>query len=90
MGSKGQTTTDHEAIRRWAEVRGGRPVAARSADADARPIRLAFSDTASTDDVEPISWDEWFRRFDEHGCALLIEELTSDGQVSRFNRLLYR
>ena len=91
MGSRGRTTTDHEDIRRWAEARGGRPMAIRGAgEDDAEAIRLVFPDAPPPDaaDLEPISWDEWFRRFDEHDLALLMEELTSDGRQSRFNKLV--
>jgi hypothetical protein len=92
IASKGKTTTDHDEIRHWAEVRGGRPVEARGEGTGAADgLRLAFPETSSADaGLAPISWDEWFRRFDEHDLALLIEELTSDGRQSHFNKLVPR
>ena len=93
MSSKGQTTTDHEEIRRWAEARGGRPMAAHGAgDGESQVIRLAFPNAPNSDPegLQPISWDEWFRQFDENDLALLIEETTSAGEQSRFNKLVSR
>src|SRR5690606_7480072 len=93
MTTKGKTTTDHDEIRRWAEARGGRPMAVRDEGEEGRePIRLAFPG-ASAEDAEglaPVSWGGWFERFDRHGLALLIEETTSMGQQSRFNKLVSR
>jgi hypothetical protein len=84
--------TDHETIRRWAEARGARPARVRRGDA---PAGLATSDicldipgTMPDGMVEPISWHEWFRRFDEHGLALLIE--SANRQPSTFNLLITR
>jgi hypothetical protein len=67
-------------------------VALRGAGEGDRAIRLAFPDAAEAraDGPEPISWDEWFEVFDRHDLALLIEELTSDGRQSRFNKLVVR
>jgi len=36
------------------------------------------------------SWDEFFDKFDEAGLALVYQEETSDGQPSRFNKLVSR
>ena len=93
MSSKGKATTDHDEIRRWAEARGGRPMAVRGTeDGDSRMIRLAFPDApdSNTEDLDPISWDEWFRQFEENDLALLIEERTSEGKQSNFNKLVSR
>jgi hypothetical protein len=85
--------TDHETIRRWAEARGARP--ARVRRAGEVPAALGTGDicldipgTMPDGVVEPISWHEWFRRFDEHGLALLIEN--ANRQPSTFNLLITR
>ncbi|HLT45906.1 MAG TPA: hypothetical protein VK002_01645 [Rubricoccaceae bacterium] len=93
MSSKGKATTDHDEIRRWAEVRSGRPMAVRAIPGgDTRVIRLAFPDLphADAEGLDPISWDEWFRQFEADDLALLIEETTSDGRRSTFNKLVSR
>jgi hypothetical protein len=89
--SKGQATTDHAAIRRWAEARGARPAAVRDADQAARPIHLVFPDgPAAPTGLEAITWDEWFAQFDAHDLALLVEEMTSAGEPSNFCKLVSR
>lgn len=85
--------TDHETIRRWAEARGARPARVRrGADAPAGlktgDICLDIPGTLEAGAVEPISWHEWFRRFDEHDLALLIEN--ANRQPSTFNLLVAR
>lgn len=87
-------TTDHETIRRWAEARGGKPAAVRSTHGKDDPgiIRLEFpgAPNAKDENLEEISWDEWFRKFDESGLAFLHEDKTADGQQSNFNKLVSR
>jgi hypothetical protein len=38
----------------------------------------------------PISWDDWFAKFDESGLALLFQEETAGGERSNFNKLVKR
>ena len=86
--------TDHETIRRWAEARGVRPAAVVNPDLpdDAGlEIRLTQAGAGAADledDVEPLTWAEWFRRFDENDLALLIEDAAR--QPSTFNKLVRR
>jgi hypothetical protein len=51
-------------------------------------IHLQFPDSQGATDLEPIGWDHFFEKFDEKGLALVYEEATSDGHVSRFNRII--
>jgi hypothetical protein len=84
--------TDHDEIRRWAEERGGRPARVKgtgSAD-DVGIIQLDFPGYRGEDTLEPISWEEWFKAFDERGLALIVQERTADGQLSHFNELVKR
>ena len=90
MPGENHTTTDHDEIRRWAESRGGRPahVAETGDRGDPGVLRIDFGD--ADDRLEEISWDEWFRAFDENGLALVYQEHTADGEESRFNKLVSR
>ena len=91
LATKGQTTTDHAAIRRWAEARGGRPVVDPAAGENAPDrLRLVFPDDPDAAAFEPVSWEAWFYAFDAGGFALLCEELTSDGRKSCFCKLVPR
>jgi hypothetical protein len=86
--SQGETTTDHATIREWAERHGGRPSRVRqTGDAkggDPGILRLDFGER--DDSLEEISWEEFFRKFEENDLALLYQD---EGQ-SRFNKLIRR
>jgi hypothetical protein len=94
MSQSSQTTTDHETIKQWAEARGGKPATVEdTADGDgAGVIRLMFPDSSQSNDgkLKEISWDEWFKTFDDSKLALLYQEETSDGKESSFNKLVSR
>ena len=81
-------TTDHDEIRKWAEARGGRPAVVRGTEI----LRLEFPNApnADDDDLEEISWDQFFEKFDEADLALLHQEKTADGKKSNFNKLIGR
>jgi hypothetical protein len=83
-------TTDHERIRRWAEERGGRPATVRGTARDGAGIlRIDFEGYgAGEESLEPLSWDEFFDKFDESHLEFLYQERTSDGGVSRFCKLV--
>lgn len=57
-------TADHAEIRRWVEERGGRPGVVPAGDGRGR-LTVAFDAT----DGEPLSWDEFFERFDRESLA---------------------
>ncbi|MBV8937003.1 MAG: hypothetical protein JO095_14515, partial [Alphaproteobacteria bacterium] len=42
------------------------------------------------DNLEEISWEEFFEKFDESELALLYQEETARGQRSNFNKLVGR
>jgi hypothetical protein len=87
-----QLLTDHDRIREWAEERGARPARVKGTGGKNDPgmIRLDFPGYSGEDSLEPISWSEWFRAFDENNLALLVQERTSRGQKSNFNKLVSR
>ncbi|MGH2840401.1 MAG: hypothetical protein ACRDKY_06210 [Solirubrobacteraceae bacterium] len=67
MASSQQTiTTDHEEIRSWAEERGGRPARVRGTGDGDDPgiLRIDFPGGAGEEELEPISWEEWFEKLD--------------------------
>jgi hypothetical protein len=80
-------TRDHDTIRRWAERRGGRPTMVEGTQI----LRIDFDDPDGSRDenLVPVSWDEFFRAFDERGLELLYQEHTHDGHISRFNKFVY-
>jgi hypothetical protein len=40
--------------------------------------------------LQDISWDEWFRKFEEQRLALVYQEKTDTGADSNFNKLVSR
>lgn len=88
--AEAKTTTDHGAIRRWVEARGGRParVSETGSGDDPGILRIDFNEPGGDDDdrLEEISWDEWFAAFDENRLAFLHQ----DEGHSRFNKLVSR
>jgi hypothetical protein len=72
-----KVTTDHDEIRQWAEARGGRPAAVRSTQSKDGTgiIRIEFPNApdAKDDNLEEITWVEFFEKFDESNLALLYQ-----------------
>lgn len=76
-------TTDHEAIRRWAEERDGKPAIVRTSSKGGI-LRIDFGEPEET--LEPIEWDEFFQIFEDNDLAFLRQE---EGE-SRFNKFVDR
>ncbi|MBB4008611.1 hypothetical protein [Allorhizobium taibaishanense] len=86
-----ETTIDHKTIRTWAEARDGKPsrvAASKGSGKDGGILRIDFGEPE--DNLEPISWDQFFEIFDENGLAFLYQDETTDGGPSRFNKFVNR
>jgi hypothetical protein len=84
--------TDHDAIRQWAEERGGQPACVKGTGGkdDTGMIRLDFPGYSGEGKLQPISWEDWFKSFDDNDLALLVQDETAGGQRSNFNKLVAR
>ncbi|MFI6331710.1 SAP domain-containing protein [Micromonospora chersina] len=82
-------TTDHEVIRRWAEARKGVPTTVDGTEHDghAGVLRFDFPSNGREQRLREISWEEWFRTFDERRLNFIYQEERSDGKQSNFFRL---
>lgn len=94
MPGESYTTTDHELIRTWAEERGGRP-ARVSETGDGSGIGVLRFDflgdgDGSNDQLEEISWEEFFDTFEKKKLALLYQKDTTEGTPSRFFKFIQR
>lgn len=89
-----KVTTDHDFIRKWAEERGGKPAVVRSTHGrgGAGIIRIEFpgAPRAKDDNLEEVTWEEFFEKFDESRLAFLYQEETASGERSNFNKLVGR
>lgn len=85
-------TDNHDTIRRWAEERNARPTRVKRTGSGNDPgiLRLDFPGYSGEDDLEEISWNEFFRKFDEEGLDFIYQERTESGEVSNFNKLVNR
>jgi hypothetical protein len=92
MAAAQRVLTDHEDIRRWAESRQAKPAAVQKTEREDDPgiLRLDFPGYTGEGSLEPISWDDWFEKFDESNLALIVQDQTADGQRSNFNKLVHR
>ncbi len=72
-----ETTTDHDTIRKWAEQHGGKPAAVDRTHqkGDVGIIRVMFPKAPNSEHghLVEISWDEFFKEFDDRELALLYD-----------------
>lgn len=72
-----ETTTNHDEIRKWADKHGGKPAAVDRTHkgGDVGIIRVMFPDAPNSehDALVEITWDEFFREFEERQLALLYD-----------------
>jgi hypothetical protein len=80
-------TTDHDAIRLWAEERGAKPVLIAKNDGEPGNVRLEFSGSRNTS-LRKISWEGWFQHFDKSKLALLYQQETPDGERSSYCKIV--
>jgi hypothetical protein len=85
--SSSETTTDHDAIRKWAEERGARP---SKVDTGGEGGILRFDFGEKEDALEEISWEEFFEIFEDNNLALIHQDKTTDGKTSRFSKFVAR
>jgi hypothetical protein len=90
MASLSKTTKDHEEIRKWAEERGGKPAHVKKTGSaeDIGILRIDFPGYSGEGTLEPITWEEFFDKFDERNLALLYQEETAGGERSNFNKFV--
>src|SRR3982074_479020 len=88
-----KTTRDHDEIRRWAEERDAVPAEVASTHRKNEPgiLRFEFPKAPHHKDenLREISWDEFFKKFDENNLELLYQEKTAEGALSNFNKLIH-
>ncbi len=88
--SDAKTTTDHKEIRKWIEERKGRPTVVEGTESKDGEGILRVDFQAPDDKLEEISWDDFFKTFDDRKLAFLHQDKTKDGSTSRFFKFVHR
>ncbi|HZC05384.1 MAG TPA: hypothetical protein VE338_07060 [Ktedonobacterales bacterium] len=89
-GHPGETlaTRSHEVIQRWAEERKAVPATVPGTNRGDREGVLRFNFPGyGGDRLEEISWDQFFKTFDERGLIFLFQEHMKAGNQSNFFHL---
>lgn len=86
----GQTlaTRNHDVIKHWADERGGKPATVPGTEHNGLPgvLRINFPGYGGQD-LKEISWDEWFKPFDQRDLVFLFQEKMKNGHQSNFFHL---
>jgi len=92
MAGETKQTTDHQEIRTWVEQRGGRPatVGDTKKGGDAGLLRIDFPGYSGDQELQEITWDEFFEKFEEKKLAFLYQDEMNDGKESRFSKFVNR
>jgi len=88
--SEGHTTTDHEKIKKWAKDRDGVSATVKETEKNGHAGILRIDFGPREKGLEEISWEDFFRKFEEAHLAFLYQDKTKDGKVSRFHKFVAR
>jgi hypothetical protein len=79
-------TRSHEVIQHWAEERNATPATRPGGDPeDPRVLRFNFPGFGGQT-LQEVSWDDWFRTFDDRNLVFLFQERMKAGNQSNFFR----
>lgn len=86
MEGHSKVTTDHAEIKEWVEYRDGKPARVKGTGSAGDPglLRIEFPGFGEDENLEEISWDEFFKKFDESNLGFLC------GGESRFFKFVDR
>jgi hypothetical protein len=81
-------TTNHEVIQRWARDRQAKPATIEGTERDGRPGVLTFNFPGWREGgkLKTVTWEDWFRTFDDRRVNFIYQEQKSDGRQSNFFR----
>lgn len=91
--SQSTVTTEHETIRAWAEEHDATPATVRGTQGGDAPGVLTLDVEgygAGEEQLEHISWDAWFEKFESSELAFLYQEEKASGEDSTFFKLIGR
>lgn len=86
----GQTlaTRSHEVIQHWAQARKAEPATVAGTEHGDRAGVLRFNFPGyGGESLQPLSWDDWFKTFDDRELVFLFQEHQKAGNESNFFHL---
>jgi hypothetical protein len=79
-----KTLFDRNSIREWADAHGAKPARLHgTGGTDAGILRLETS-LDPEDGLDHISWDEWLRKFESTGLALVVDDTDPSSTFNQF------
>jgi hypothetical protein len=87
------TTTSHKKIKEWVEAHDGKPATIAGTETRGEEVgmlRIDMPGGAKNPPLEPISWDDFFKKFDEANLAFVYQDKTADGKESHFCKFVSR
>jgi hypothetical protein len=90
--SDAKTTTNHNEIRKWVEARGGHPACVKGTGGKSDPgmLRIDYPGFSGKETLQEISWEVFFKAFEDNDLAFLYQDKTADGKESRFSKFVAR
>jgi hypothetical protein len=86
-----RTTSDHAAIRKWAQKRGGHPTSVTGTEHGKEAAGVLRFDFGVKDDkLHAVDWDAFFDKFEACNLAFLYQDKTAGGKMSRFHKFIHR
>ena len=87
-----KTTTDHDTVREWVEARDAVPAHATTTgdEGDLDIVGIDFTELESDANLEDVSWDDFFEKFESAGLAFRYRDEEQHGERSYFHRFVRR
>lgn len=96
MDTTSNVTTDHDTIRQWTDERHGQPATVQGTtgrEDQAGLLRIKFPEAHPDDEpltLQPVSWDDFFDKFEEKHLAFVYQDESKEGQRSYFYKIVSR
>lgn len=88
--STSNQTHNHQTIRQWTEQRNGIPARVIGTElvGDEGVLRIHFPEFSKSDDLEEISWEDFFNDFEKDRLDFLYQDKKANGEMSTFYKFL--
>lgn len=84
--SKSHRTINHDEIREFVEKRGGTPSLVK----DTGALRIDQPGGATSDNYQALTWDQFFKAFEDNNLAMVYQAETAQGNASNILKFVQR